>query len=301
MAKNPLPQEILFAAKSDVGNVRKHNEDNLLAAPPLFVVADGMGGHAAGEVASEIAIQTIDAEAPREMDRQRLVDACKQANRNIYQAIAEGRGKAGMGTTLTCCILRCDKDADHLMIAQIGDSRVYLLAGGNLRQLTRDHSYVQELVEQGRLSPAEAANHPKRSIITRALGGDPDTEPDIYELDVSGAERLLLCSDGLSSMVSDSEIQQIMSVPESPETTVDRLIRAAKVAGGLDNVTVIVAELPNPGHPSPQVGQPRRGKTQRRGHGPLLVAIYILVALLVVALVIFAFNWLNQAGYFVTY
>jgi protein phosphatase len=291
MTKHEPTPELLFAAKTDVGNVRDHNEDNLLAVPPLFAVADGMGGHAAGEVASEIAIQTIDELAPRSLDREALIKACVQANDNIYQAIEEGRGKEGMGTTLTCAIVEDTK----LMIAQIGDSRAYALHGGNLQQLTHDHSYVQELVEQGRISPAEAAHHPKRSIITRALGGDPKTEPDIYELDITGVERLLLCSDGLSSMISDTEIQQIMTLPESPEDTAMRLVTAAKMAGGLDNVTVVVVDLPDPRHPSPKIEQPRRKRPA------VAITLYVVIALLIIAAVVVAFFALRSAGLLNTY
>ena len=186
-----------FGSRTDIGCVRDHNEDSLVVAPPLFAVADGMGGHAAGEVASEIATTVLANQAPKTPDAEALGRAVETANLEIIAAAEDGRGRAGMGTTCTAAIL----EGERLVVAQVGDSRAYLLHQGKLQQLTRDHSLVAMMVEAGQLTPEEARVHPRRSVITRALGTDPSVQPDLYEIDVQTGDRLLLCSDGLSGMV----------------------------------------------------------------------------------------------------
>ena len=183
-----------FGSRTDIGCVRDHNEDSLVVAPPLFAVADGMGGHAAGEVASEIATTVLANQAPKTPDAEALGRAVETANLEIIAAAEDGRGRAGMGTTCTAAIL----EGERLVVAQVGDSRAYLLHQGKLQQLTRDHSLVAMMVEAGQLTPEEARVHPRRSVITRALGTDPSVQPDLYEIDVQTGDRLLLCSDGLS-------------------------------------------------------------------------------------------------------
>ena len=187
-ARRPDPANIA-GARTDVGCVRQHNEDSLIVAAPLYAVADGMGGHAAGEVASEIAIQTLMQNAPSIANRDVLVQAIQTANLAIIDAANRGVGKPGMGTTLTAAVI----DGDRALIGHVGDSRAYLLRGGLLKQITEDHSLVAELVALGELTPEEAANHPKRSIITRALGNDEDTEVDIYDISLKAHDSLLLC------------------------------------------------------------------------------------------------------------
>lgn len=229
----------LFGSRTDIGCVREQNEDSLIVNPPLYVVADGMGGHAAGEIASEIAVRTISELAPDHADTEALSKAVTQANRNIINAPLSGRGREGMGTTCTAAIL----DGTHLAIAQVGDSRAYLLHNGRLSQITRDHSLVANMVEAGQLTPDEARIHPNRSVITRALGNDPATTPDLYEIDVEEGDRLLLCTDGLSSMLEDDEIQAVMNRIPDPQQCASMLVNGALVAGGLDNVTVIIANV----------------------------------------------------------
>lgn len=228
-----------YSSRTDVGYVREHNEDSLLVAPPLFVVCDGMGGHEAGEVASEIAINTISRLAPTKLDADALGHAVEEANLAIIEAADKGIGRQGMGTTCTAAIL----DGDQLAIAQVGDSRAYLLHNGSLQQLTRDHSVVADLIESGEITAAEARTHQWRSFITRALGLEPYTRPDLYEIDVEPGDRLMLCSDGLYSMVPDKEIEGIMSQAPSTQDATDMLVNAALEAGGSDNVTVIVADV----------------------------------------------------------
>ncbi len=228
-----------FGSRTDVGCVREHNEDSLVVAPPLFVVADGMGGHAAGEVASEIATTVIAENAPNHPDSDALGKAVQLANHAIIEAVAEGKGKAGMGTTCTAAIL----EGERLVLAQVGDSRAYLLHQGKLQQLTRDHSLVSLMVEAGQLTPEEARTHPRRSVITRALGTDPNTVADLYEIDVEAGDRLLLCSDGLSSMVEDSGIESIMVRTVDPQRCASQLVNEAIAQGGHDNITVVVVDI----------------------------------------------------------
>ena len=228
-----------FGSRTDVGTVREQNEDSLVVAPPLFVVADGMGGHEAGEVASEIAVGTIQECAPEHADAEELGEAVKRANRDIIDASLTGRGRPGMGTTCTAAML----EGDRLVIAQVGDSRAYLLHSGILTQLTRDHSLMANMIEAGQITPEEARVHPNRSVITRALGNDPDTVPDLYEINVEAGDRMLLCSDGLTSMIEDAEISELLSRHADPQRCATALVNAAIAAGGADNVTVIVADV----------------------------------------------------------
>ena len=228
-----------FGSRTDVGCVRDHNEDSLLVAPPLFAVADGMGGHAAGEVASEIAITVLGEKAPHTPDAAALGRAVEDANRAVILAANEKRGRAGMGTTITAAVLQ----KDRLVIAQVGDSRAYLLHQGRLQQLTRDHSLMADMIEAGRLTPEEARTHPNRSVITRALGSDPRMVPDLYEITVETGDRLLLCSDGLSSMVEDSAIESTLARTRDPQRCASMLVNEAIAAGGYDNVTVVVVDV----------------------------------------------------------
>ena len=203
MSRFKNEQDINYGCRTDVGQVRDHNEDSLLAESPLFVVADGMGGHAAGEVASEIAIESMRSNAPRKGDCEALAEAVSIANKEIIKAAAEGKGKEGMGTTMTAAVI----DNNKLCIAQVGDSRAYLLHKGHLQQVTRDHSLMADLIEQGQITPAEARVHPNRSLITRALGNDPNMFADQYEINIEQGDRLLLCSDGLTGMLTDEIIE----------------------------------------------------------------------------------------------
>ena len=227
-----------YGSRTDIGSVREQNEDSLIVRSPLFVVADGMGGHAAGEVASEIAVRTIEELAPDHADAEALGRAVEAANRDIINAALEGKGREGMGTTVTAAIL----EGNRLVIAQVGDSRAYLLHNGQLSQLTRDHSLMANMIEAGQITPEEARFHPSRSVITRALGNDPDTVPDLYEINVEEGDRLLLCSDGLYSMLEDDEIAAVMRRVPDPQRCATTLTNGAIAAGGFDNITVIIAD-----------------------------------------------------------
>ena len=228
-----------FGSRTDIGCLRDHNEDSLVVTPPLFAVADGMGGHAAGEVASEIAVRVLSELAPEHPDGEALGRAIEEANRAVIQAAREGRGRQGMGTPMTAAML----EGERLVIAQVGDSRAYLLHQGKLQQLTRDHSLMADMIEAGPLTPEEARTHPQRSVITRALGSDAHLHPDIYEINVETGDRLLICSDGLSGMIFDDQIENTLRRVQDPQRCASQLVNEAIAAGGHDNVTVIVADV----------------------------------------------------------
>lgn len=238
--KNTAGQDISFGSRTDIGYVRDHNEDSLIIIPPLFAVADGMGGHEAGEIASEITVNTLAELAPSHLDAEGLTAAVEAANYNVMKAPRQGIGRDGMGTTLTAAML----EGERLLIAQVGDSRAYFLHKGHLQQITRDHSLMADLIEAGQITPEEARVHPNRSVITRAIGSDIHMRPDIYELNVDAGDRILLCSDGLSSMISNNAIESIMRRQSDAQHCADELVTAALENGGADNVTVVVADVP---------------------------------------------------------
>ncbi len=234
---------LAWGARTDVGCVRAHNEDSYLVQSPLFCVCDGMGGHAAGEVASSIAVETIARMAPHTADAAMLASAVEAANAAVIEAAAHGRGKPGMGCTATTAYI----DGHSLAIAHVGDSRAYLLHEGTLIRVTHDHSFVEELVDAGEITADEARVHPNRSVITRALGSDPAMYADHFMLNIDQGDRLVLCSDGLSGMVPDREIERVATESETPQLAADNLVDAALAAGGADNVTVVVVDVVDDG------------------------------------------------------
>ena len=234
---------ISWGARSDVGLVRGHNEDSFLLRAPLFMVSDGMGGHAAGEVASSIAIETVGEQAPGTADDVLLGAAVESANMSVIEASEQGIGKPGMGCTATAVLI----EGNRMAVAHVGDSRAYVLRQGTLVRITHDHSYVEELVDSGQITADEARTHPSRSIITRALGSDPDMYADHFSLEVNDGDRVILCSDGLSSMISDAEIESLAVSSATPQQAADNLVAAALTAGGSDNVTVVVVDVLNDG------------------------------------------------------
>jgi len=232
-----------WGSRSDVGLVRGHNEDSFLVQDPVFAVCDGVGGHAAGEVASAIAVRTISQLAPDTADDARLGAAIEEANSAIISAAQSGQGRDGMGCTASAVVI----DGGRMAVAHVGDSRVYLLSGGVLVRITHDHSYVEELVDAGEITADEARVHPSRSIITRALGSDPDMYADHFTLDVHAGDRIIICSDGLSSMVPDAKIESVAISCATPQAAADTLVSAALEGGGHDNVTVIVVDVEDDG------------------------------------------------------
>ena len=235
-----------ITCKTDTGRQRRDNEDSAFARAPLFVVADGMGGAQAGEVASRIAIEAFDHDLPDGMSpEQGLAERVREANRRIYDCSREERERAGMGTTLTAAYL----EEHSVAIAHVGDSRAYMLRDGTLQRLTRDHSLVDELVRRGKLTEEQAAEHPQRSIITRALGPEPDVEVDTWTYPVRPGDVLLLCSDGLTSMLSEGQVGTILASASTLEQAGSELIAAANAAGGRDNITVVLFEVEDAGGP----------------------------------------------------
>jgi PPM family protein phosphatase len=236
------------AGRTDVGRQRSANEDSLVVGPPLFAVADGMGGAKAGEVASAVAVDAVEgAQESSEPIEAQLANIVRDANRRIYDLAVADESRRGMGTTLTLAKLH----GDEVSLAHVGDSRAYRLRGGELEQLTRDHSLVAELERSGQITPEAAEHHPQRSIITRALGPEPDVEVDTYTLAGREGDVFLICSDGLTSMISDDEVASILRSAGSLDEAADELVRAANQSGGKDNITVILFRLGEAEAPAP--------------------------------------------------
>ncbi len=227
---------------TDTGRRRRRNEDAFVCEPPLFAIADGMGGAQAGELASRLAAAAIEEAGAAGGDAEAVAAAVRAANARIFERSLTDPAVAGMGTTATVALV--DEHAGTLTLAHVGDSRGYRYRDGVLEQLTTDHSLVAELVRTGRLTEAEAAVHPHRSVITRALGTEADVEVDTRTLDLAPGDLVLLCSDGLSAMVRDEEIARLLGESEhDPYVAAEALVRAANAAGGEDNVTVVVFEV----------------------------------------------------------
>jgi protein phosphatase len=240
------------ALRTDTGRQRRDNEDNAFARAPVFVVADGMGGAQAGEVASKIATETFEQGLPDSgSPEERLAERVREANHQIHELSRSDRERAGMGTTLTAAYV----DDTSVAIAHVGDSRAYLFRDGTLERLTQDHSLVEELVRQGKLTPEQAAGHPQRSIITRALGPEANVEVDTWTYPVRAGDILLLCSDGLTTMISEQRVAEILSEAASLDGAADALIDAANEAGGRDNITVVLFRLQEVGEDG-QTDQP---------------------------------------------
>ena len=229
---------------TDVGQVREHNEDTAMVDGTVFVVADGMGGHAAGEVASRIAADTMSELAGRgQPSAEDVVSQLELANQRIRASAAQHPEQAGMGTTAAGLAVVTAGGSDHWAVFNIGDSRVYRHADGVLALMTMDHSHVRELLDTGAITEADVARHPFRNVITRSLGTEPMGVPDVWVFPPQPGERFLICSDGLSNELSNDEIRDIMEANVTAQGTADALVGAAVKAGGRDNVTAIVVGL----------------------------------------------------------
>jgi PPM family protein phosphatase len=229
------------ASVTDTGRRRRHNEDAYVCEPPLFAVADGMGGAQAGELASGLAAAALRDETSELAGGERRVDdLIQEANRRVYQRQSQDASASGMGTTMTVALV----EEGRVAIGHVGDSRAYLIRDRKLEQLTEDHSLVAELVRSGKLSPEEAEGHPQRSVITRALGTDPDVDVDTFSVDAEPGDLFLLCSDGLTSMVDDETILREVERNRSDLAKAAKaLVRAANKSGGEDNITVVFFEI----------------------------------------------------------
>jgi serine/threonine protein phosphatase PrpC len=226
---------------TDTGKKRRRNEDEYVVAPPLFAIADGMGGAQAGELASSLAAGAVrDDERVSGSGERRVAELIQEANRRVYQRSSQDASASGMGTTMTVALV----EDGAVVFGHVGDSRAYLIRDGRLEQLTEDHSLVAELVRSGKLSPEEAGTHPQRSVITRALGTDPDVDVDTFSIPTHAGDLFMLCSDGLTSMVEDGAILEAAEKNRDDlQSAVKALIRAANKGGGEDNITVVLFEI----------------------------------------------------------
>src|SRR3954451_24043008 len=228
------------ASLSDVGRQRQGNEDSFLQQEHLFAVADGMGGARAGEVASKMAVDKLGESGPFDGSPEKhLAEVTREANREIYRMAQSDSALAGMGTTLTAALVT-DRE---VAIGHVGDSRLYRFRDGHLERLTQDHSLVEEFVRKGKLTPEEAETHPQRSIITRALGPEPDVEVETYTHQGRDGDVYLLCSDGLTGMVPEKRIAEILGEAGSLDEAAHRLVEEANANGGKDNITVLLFRL----------------------------------------------------------
>lgn len=234
---------IRVGAKSDVGRMRNDNQDSFIAHEPIFAVADGVGGHLGGDVASATAVRVIEEASAAGIDPDHLEDVLRRVNSAIWEESRSSPHLRGMGTTCTMVVLQ--NGSAHL--AHVGDSRAYLYRAGELSQVTEDHNLVGRMVSEGRLSREEAAFHPQRNIITRALGLDEKVDVDLLTLELVDGDRLLACSDGLTAMVDEATITDVLSSEHDPQAAAERLVEAANQAGGEDNITVILLDVAGEG------------------------------------------------------
>jgi protein phosphatase len=319
-------------AATDVGRVRANNQDQLLVSTTLFAVADGMGGHAAGEVASLTAIEALRAAFASDRTAAGLVSAAGQANRAIWERAQTDPELRGMGTTLVAAALVTEDGEERVAIINVGDSRVYLLRHGELEQLTTDHSLVQELIDDGQLSEAEADLHPQRNVLTRALGVDPDVKVDCLQVLPVKGDRFLLCSDGLYRDVSEAQVASTLRRLSQPQDAVKELVAQARAHGGSDNITVVVFDIVDDddqaaaasaaladepgvvipsaiGKEDPDGDGGRRGRARQRGRRrarhprarPITVRVvgFTLVLLALVAAAFYAIDLYARGSYFV--
>jgi PPM family protein phosphatase len=229
------------AFRTDTGRQRNANEDSFFVRSPIFVVADGMGGAQAGEVASKAAAESFDRDLPSGPPEQFLRETIEAANRTIHELARKDPSRAGMGTTITAVVV--DAEQEEVAIGHVGDSRAYRLRGGKLERLTRDHSLVEEMRRKGQLTDAQAEEHPQRSIITRALGPEPEVEVDVQTVPSSPGDVFLICSDGLTTMLSEEQIGRLLAGATSMAAAVRALVDEANRAGGRDNITALAFRL----------------------------------------------------------
>ena len=284
--------KVTAAVATDVGLVREGNEDSYLTDEPLFAVADGMGGHRGGEVASQLAVETLEKLFKKGIGE--LPDQVQEANRVVFERSVVDEKVAGMGTTLTAALV----EGDRIRLAHVGDSRAYLLREGDLRLLTEDHTLVHRMVTEGEISKEEAETHPQRSVLTRALGVETVVDVDDDTVQVRPGDRLLLCTDGLTSMVSEQAVEEVLGAVPDPQEAAQRLVQLANEGGGTDNTTVVVLDFSDDApaaRPKEEptsareaiapASTPGPARSRRRLLRKLLVWIGIIVALVVVALV----------------
>ena len=309
--------ELRAGAATDVGLVRSNNQDVLLLASPLFAVADGMGGPAAGEVAAATAIKHLGEAfaAAGEPTAENLQEAARTANRAVWDQAEANPEMRGMGTTLVALALIGD---ERIAVINIGDSRLYVLHEGELRQVTSDHNLVAELVAEGRLSKEEAEFHPRRNVITRALGVDPEVPVDLFLVDPVAGDRFLLCSDGLFRELGDDQIASLLRRLADPEEAARELVAEAKFRGGNDNITVIVVDADDRASEkdsshtaaipalaaepvvSPETRPTRAVRSRGRRMLSFRVVAFVLVVLVLLGVTAAGIAWYARSSYFVS-
>lgn len=264
--------ELHHGAATDVGQVRDVNEDAYLVAPPAFVVADGMGGHDRGDVASRIVVEEFGGLADASYDAEAGAEAVARTLTSCQERIAEydaaqhaaGALTFGTGTTAVVALLVEQEGNGFWLLANVGDSRIYRCDADELEQISIDHSVVQEMIDSGEIDASQASEHPSRHVITRALGGATLVEADYFLLPLATAERLLLCSDGINGMIGDDEIARIMRETEDPRDAADRLVAAAVSAGGHDNATAVVVDVVGLAHDNPYDSDAQRESLEQK-------------------------------------
>jgi len=296
---------LAIGAATDVGNLRGQNEDAHIAEQHLFAVADGMGGHNAGEVASAMAIEHLRSIALSGVSSaEAFAQVVRDLNSAIYASATSTTDQRGMGTTLTAAaLLKSTSDTDQpsqIVIANVGDSRTYLLRSGELRQMSVDHSYVQELVTEGLLTVDEARTHPRRNIVTRALGIDEEVSVDTWTIPMFDGDRFMLCSDGLVDEVPLDEITELMREHSAPQLIAERLVTAAKRHGGRDNITVIVVDV-NINAAAPEVVADIAPVIASESTTSIKKRILVLVVVVVLCSAGFVALRNQRSGYFVAF
>ncbi|MEO8363158.1 MAG: Stp1/IreP family PP2C-type Ser/Thr phosphatase [Ilumatobacteraceae bacterium] len=296
---------VTFGAVSDTGKLRNANEDSFLVGEHILAVADGMGGHNAGEVASAMAVQLLRDPTNQRIDSpDSFIELITTINEAIFQAATGTSEQRGMGTTLTAIAVAGSAESEsHVVVVNVGDSRTYILRQGELRQVTIDHSYVQELVSEGVISADDARTHPRRNIVTRALGIDSRVIADSWTLPIVDHDRYMLCSDGLVDEISNEEILAILMQNADPQRAAESLLVAANDRGARDNVTVIVVDvrltdgpLPNPVPTTVGGHEPATSSASSRKVSKLIIP---LIAIALISLIIVAGAKITQRGYFV--
>ena len=305
--------KLAWGASTDMGMVRQQNEDSFVAEEGLYVVADGMGGHNAGEVASALAVTAMRSAIKGGVhDAIRLREAVQAANTAIYTASLDDSAQSGMGTTLTAAVV-VPGEEPRFMVANVGDSRTYLFRDGVLSRVSIDHSYVQELVNEGLISEEEARVHPRRNIVTRALGIDRSVIVDVFTQVVRTGDRMVLCSDGLVDEVSDADIAAVLARHRDPQLAAESLVMVANAAGGRDNTTVVVVDIlddvsdpvempPSPDRTEPmQMPDPAQvplGRPAKKRRLTLGVALFWSLAVALVLSAITVVGVYARSGYF---
>ena len=292
---------VKWGASSDTGTLRMQNEDSYLAEEGMFVVADGMGGHNAGEVASAMAIKMLDEARTKGIaDAAELAKIIEQINNSIFQASANQTDQRGMGTTLAVLALTPNNISSEVSVAvaNIGDSRTYLMRNDEFRQVSVDHSYVQDLVSEGLITREEARTHARRNIVTRALGIEPSVAVDTWTLPLLNGDRYILCSDGLVDEVTDEAIEKCVRQKLEPQKIADQLVSIANANGGRDNITVIVVDVIAESNTATLNSSPKQ-TTVKKSIVKKLVASTAVAAVAVVAIVLVS-SYL-RSGYFVAY